>query len=250
MNIHYETVKTPPQVQYEGYPSTRLVVSEKVPSDVFLPEGPWHVGDVSDRPTPVLLPTTEQIEVFRQQGLEVDMLGRPLHPLIKRMLANKALGVVTGNGALWNYGPNQAADILPVAGKRSPYVALIERKDGGGIATAGGFANSGELSQTTALREGGEELGKIIQLAMRLAISRDSHSIQQVYSDIVTGDRRSTAHSWIHTEAFVARIPFRVPLTAGDDAVAARWYRLDRLPEGISPAHVPILQAAQEHILG
>ncbi len=244
----FETIPTPADIQYDTYPASRLVLAPgaQLPPDNMLPEGPWYTGDVSDAPHDVALPTPEEVAKFAQQGLRVDTIGRPLHPDIETLLADRAVGVVTGNGFFWKYGPNITRDLFPIAGKKRPHIALIERRDGGGIAGAGGFADPGEPEQVTAIRENGEEMGALIKLAIRLALRKNPNALQKIYDGPVTADRRTTAHAWTHTQAFVVRLPYRVPLIAGDDALTAKWYPLDDLPDGIAKGHVPLIEKIKQ----
>lgn len=212
---------------YPGYPKQRLVLdANEIPANITLPEGPWTASH-DEHPSP-----EERAELLRQ-GYTLDDNGRPLHPFIHDMLTDPTIGVVTGKGKYWNWGKNKSADPIVITDEANPKILLIQRGDTGIWALPGGFRDPGESSITTAKRELFEEAGLLL-------LGDDG---VQVYDDIV-GDLRSTAHAWGETTAHMWKVPSAVEVEAGDDALDAKWYELDNLPEKLSNPHRIIIKRA------
>lgn len=118
----------------------------------------------------------------------------PVHPWAAEMAADPGIGLVTGKGAYWNYGPNYTAD--PIVIRRDfeePHILLIQRADTGNWALPGGFVDNGEDPGLAAEREAEEESG--------IVISRFKHTRSYIYGGPIA-DLRTTANAWPETSAY------------------------------------------------
>lgn len=219
---------------YPGYPSweQRLHLSveafEATPL-LDLPEGEWTASTNE-------LPTPEQTESFQKAGYTTDSLGRPLHPWIKEMITDPNVGVVTGKGRYWNWGPNYTADPVVIAGKSNRSVLLIKRSDTGSWALPGGFVDDNERAVDAAKREASEEAG----------IADLGQPVAQIYKGVVA-DLRTTAHAWGETTAYLWQLDEPVPVEAGDDAVQVKWFSEHNLPSGLHGSHAELIKKALEY---
>lgn len=224
---------------YPGYPAARLVMRalylKSTPQGELLnlPDGPWEMNSAD-------LPTEPEQEEFRQQGLVLDTKGRPVHPWINHMLFDRNIGVITGKGFYWKWGPNFTADpIVTRDTERGKEILLIQRGDTGRWALPGGFVDQEENPFDTALRETLEETG--------LDISSAAETGRAIY-DGPLADLRVTANAWPHTYAFhfdVTGLDLAKP-EGQDDAVDASWILLDDLPNVLFGSHALLIKKAME----
>jgi len=201
-----------------------------------IPEGPWELN-------PGEAPETCDTQRFREMGLAVDKRGRPLHPWLKEMVTNPDIGVLTGRGFYWQWGPNHTAD--PIILRHDlvvPHVLLIERGDTGDRALPGGFIDGSEDPAVAAAREGLEEA----------LLDVGGFAARQVY-DGPLSDIRATAHAWAHTTAFRFDLPNDVArglpterYKGGDDAAFAQWIAVDQVDERLFGSHNLLLKLALE----
>ncbi len=106
---------------------------------------------------------------------------------------------IAGRGLLYNWGANQAVDVVAFAINDGKLCFLsIKRKDNGLWGTVGGFVNYGEEKIDAARRELGEEVPQFKNLDLGLFQKN-----YQVYSD----DSRNTDNSWIETTVFSVVLP-------------------------------------------
>jgi 8-oxo-dGTP pyrophosphatase MutT (NUDIX family) len=228
---------------YPGYPSfeerLRLKTARLSPC---LPAGPWEMaGDA--------LPTPAEVANFQALGYNTDELGRPLHPWLNEMLTNPKIGIVTGKGAYWYWGPNLTADpIVMRYDQPEPMVLLISRRDTGQWALPGGFIDAGETALQAAIREAGEEA--LIDLDQLPTTG------QLVYQGPLN-DTRATAHAWPETTAYLFALPPEVttnlplgPYKAGDDADTAYWQPVNRVGELLFGSHQLLVAGAVDLAAG
>ncbi|MBR7833875.1 NUDIX hydrolase [Actinospica durhamensis] len=161
-----------------GYPATRLFLSHPdVRLDgttLWIPPGPWHITDHHNRrDAPAALsdpdvpgPDGEQVDPaltarWRAAGLLVDQHGRPIHPDWRLLLAHPRIGLPTGLGFFWRWGPNATADALVIRRTHGrPEVLLVRRRDLDKWALPGGFVDRTDAcAQDAAVRELAEETG-------------------------------------------------------------------------------------------
>jgi len=209
------------QKQYANYPTQRLSYfnGARIENGVLcLPEGPWETAD-NGRAEPLALQE------------------RPLHPWIDSMLANPDIGVVTGRGAYWQWGPNYTADSIVVRHDlEEPCILLIRRSDTGQLALPGGFIDTNEPALTAALRETAEETS--------LDLASLNPLVRQVYTGPLA-DLRVTANAWPVTSAFRFDIPQPPPnLCAGDDATDAVWLPISQIHEHLFGSHRLLIELA------
>lgn len=165
---------------YEGYPQheQRLYLGSAglylVGGTLIVPDGPWHVSDHQNRhgkPAHLLDPEVPSVgyplvapelsEQWRASGLLLDQYGRPVHPNWQQLLGDSRIGLPTGVGFFWRYGPNATVD--PVIYRRrheddTEEYLLIKRTVGGQWGCAGGFVNREDPSlEAAARRENAEE---------------------------------------------------------------------------------------------
>jgi len=164
----------------DGYPSTRLFLSHPElrvdETTLWIPPGPWHVtGHRNRRNAPPALsdlevpgPHGDQIDPgltarWRAAGLLVDQHGRPIHPDWRQLLAHPGIGLPTGLGFFWRWGPNATVDALVTRRTRGAIqVLLVRRRDVGKWALPGGFVDRSDAGvHDAALRELAEETGLV-----------------------------------------------------------------------------------------
>lgn len=250
---------------YKDYPSQRLSLPEvSVSFTDTLPAGPWQHHN-----TP--LPTADEKFTLRARGYDIDAVGRPKHPWLNDMLVDPDIGVVTGKGFYWQWGPNPTVDPIIIRHDLSePHVLLIRRKDTGDWALPGGFQDPDETALEGAIREAWEEAG--INLHMLHG------QVRQVYQGPIA-DLRTTAHAWPETTAFridlrldnkpdkgflkdmirerhwrrvarsIGEIAFkdqasRIPWEGGDDADKAKWMPVSKLDSQLFGSHRLLIKLA------
>ena len=207
---------------YPTYPTERLTyengakrIGEYGP--LYLPHGPWHMRSSHTKPDP------EVSARLQLEGYKLDANGRPLHPWVHDMISDKDLGVVTGKGFYWQWGPNYTADPIVIrVDQDEPHVLLIKRRDTGSWALPGGFIDPEDLNALVAAkREANEEA----------LIDLDDYSpyVSFIYRGPLA-DIRATANAWPETTAYSFVLPTNfsaaLPLEqypAGDDAEFAQW---------------------------
>ncbi len=121
--------------------------------------------------------------------------------------------------------PAPTADVVAI---RDGHVLMILRKNPPeGWALPGGFIEYGETAEHAAARELSEETG----------LSATNLKLIGVYSDPERDKRYHTL-----TVAFTAEVAGQI--TAGDDALEARWFPLSELPEQIAFDHRKVINDA------
>jgi len=211
---------------YPGYPTRRLTLEDlSDPSSLTLPDGEWSTGVFT-------YPTDEEQTRLKELGYKLDDFGRPLHPWLHEMLADPDVGVVTGLGEYWHWGPNRTADPIVINTDPVPKIRLIQRRDTGDWALPGGFIDGDESGADAARRELGEEAGLVV-----------TGEPLMIYSGVVA-DARTTAHAWAETTALLWRIEGTPEGSAGDDAQAARWFPITELPAHLHGSHAVLIEQA------
>lgn len=225
---------------YPGYPDfserLRLHPTDSPVTPTYLPDGPW---ETSGYQTPSMFEHT--MLTAKGEVTRFDHRGRPLHPWFSDMAYDASLGIVTGKGALWHWGPNHAADSIIIRHDLDvPHILLITRHDTGSLALPGGFVDAGETSKEAAIREVREETG--------LDITAHEH-MQTVYRGPVA-DLRMTANAWIETTAYRLDIPahaessFLDTVQGNDDASQAGWFACDTLDTQLFGSHCLLIERA------
>lgn len=220
---------------YPGYPETRF--HNECFENLVIPDGPWHISPKHPGITEEL--NEEDTLRFKLDGLSIDQKGRPLHPWINELI-KKDIGVFTGKGFYYDWGPNKTVDPVVIRSDLDePHVMLIVRDDTGKIALPGGFHDPGETFQEGAAREAREEtLVDIGDLACRL-----------VYSGPLA-DSRATANSWPHTDAFRFDMPDEIakemPMKwdGGEEVECAFWLPVSKVEEHIFGSHSLLITLA------
>jgi len=223
---------------FDGYPSFEQRLRNLGNQVIELGEGSWQVSN--DLP-----PSIEEQAVFEANGLKLDQLGRPLHPWFDDMLNDPDIGVLTGKGFYWRWGPNYTGD--PVIIRRDlaePHVLLIERGDNTGWALPGGFIESGETGTEAALREAAQET--------HLDFRQLSVHSRLIYQGPVV-DLRMTANAWPETTGVHIELPDKLASgfkemvwEGGDDARTAAWVPVGTLDEYLFGSHLLLIQKAVE----
>jgi ADP-ribose pyrophosphatase YjhB (NUDIX family) len=204
---------------YPGYPEhdQRLYMSlgELSTSGSLLPAGPWETS-------PRQFPTGREQAEFRKQGLQLETNGRPLHPWFVSMATNPNIGVVTGRGAYWNWGPNYTADPIIL---HENNVLLVRRQDTNLWALSGGFVDPGETGDIAARREAHEESNIVLT---------DDDLVGEVYRGPVV-DLRVTANAWPETTALLYKLSeYQEPDASNDEGTAeAKWWKLDSIGKDV-----------------
>jgi ADP-ribose pyrophosphatase YjhB (NUDIX family) len=195
-----------------GYPATRLFLSHPElhleDADPWVPSGPWHIaGHPNRRNAPPALSdpevpgdTGDQLDPaltarFRAAGLLTDQHGRPVHPEWRALLAHPGIGLPTGLGFFWRWGPNATVDALVTRpADKGLEVLLVRRRDVDKWALPGGFVDRADAGvREAALRELAEETG------LHLADAHTEIALARRAPNALT-----TLHAW--TENTVVRV--------------------------------------------
>lgn len=203
---------------------------------ITLPMGDWETSCGA-------LPTLPEQAELIANGCRMDANGRPLHPWFDEMITDSRVGIVTGKGKYWHWGPNYTADPIVVRyDQTEPHILLIERADGTGWALPGGFVDAGEDGITAALREAHEETGFDLT---------DMQPVATVTYEGPLADLRVTAHAWPETTAVKFELPNSVaaylPLgtwQGKDDAKTAGWFPVSELNEHLFGSHLLLITQA------
>lgn len=215
------------QAPYEGYPDAHdrffaHTIGHEALHELTIPaDGPWVVDAHPNRPDTESIPSPERQQELLATGFRLDTLGRPVHPWLEAMLTDRSIGVISGKGAYWKWGPNPTADALVT---HTNHILLIQRHDTGLWAVPGGFQDAAESASTAAARELREETG--------LTVS-DHDQGEVIYTGPVA-DPRITAHAWPETTAVLYRLKETDTLpvvSAEDDAAAAMWVPKEALAQ-------------------
>jgi ADP-ribose pyrophosphatase len=136
--------------------------------------------------------------------------GRPVCPF------PVTTGIDRGRNQLGRWAESRTADALGTATWEDlRWLVMVDRGDGGGWATPGGFMDPGETPVQAVVRELAEETGLVVPSGA--ACPLDPRYIP---------DRRASGEAWIVTTPVyfhlgtLAELP---ALTAGDDARGAVW---------------------------
>ncbi|HJQ08563.1 MAG TPA: NUDIX domain-containing protein [Candidatus Saccharimonadales bacterium] len=224
-------------VHLPGYPPAYQRLFLHVPGvqvsngSVTVPDGPWHITDHPNRhgvhrkllDVEVLGPHTTQAQpgdsaAWRKKGLATDQLGRPLHPHWRQLLGDPRIGLPTGIGLFYRYGPNPMVDSIVYRWNgKTPEFLLIHQKNSGKWGLPGGFIDSTDASaEAAARRELYEESG--------LDISASNSEI--VWHGLPLRSR-DTLHAWAEVTVVLFHSSpnalHAALLSAGDDADKVRW---------------------------
>lgn len=159
-------------------------------------------------------PNDDEQQAFREMGLELDALGRPLHPW-HDVLPDLA----EGKGFYWQWGPNYTVDPIVISHDDQPKILLVKRSDNGKWALPGGFVDNDEVAYEAGIREVQEETHLIL----------DPIDTRYCYSGPVC-DERSRLHAWSDTTAILWHTETATSVHGGDDAEQAQWFSLRDLP--------------------
>lgn len=202
---------------------------------LVIPDGSWSANTHPNRQDAETIPDDDTQRTLLAQGYRLDRTGRPLHPWLEQMATNQSIGIVTGKGAYWQWGPNRTADSAVV---HDGSLLLIQRRDTGTWALPGGFIDGDEPAEQAAKREVGEETG----------VTLGSARGKQYYEGPVV-DLRTTAHAWPETTAFLFQVDndTRPAVLGADDAQQAAWVPFEELPDvRLFGAHKLLVQLALE----
>lgn len=194
-----------------GYPPTkdRLYLPPTTWNDmvhngeVTIPDGPWHITSHPNRQRPEVQGlldgiatedspmSAEHITRWQGMGLLVDTAGRPLHPRASQLLTTPGVGMFTGPGFHYRYGPQRMGNF----GLRRERNGVVEyamsavRRSTLKWGMSGGYTNVGETVDAAAFREGYEEVG-----VERKALG--ALSVRATVFSPPKGFKRDTLHAW------------------------------------------------------
>jgi ADP-ribose pyrophosphatase len=208
---------------YPGYPqfTDRLLLqSGQNLEQIIVLDGSWSVNNHPNNRYQETNPDTKRQIQLADKNLTLDAKGRPLHPWLQTMITDPSIGVITGKGSYWYWGPNYTADNIVLC---QDHVLLIKRKDTGTWALPGGYVNPGEEATVASLRELKEETG--------LELPEGADGTVTYQGPVV--DPRITANAWPETTAVRYTLNQALPTVEGlDDAAAAAWFPLDVVQQG------------------
>ncbi len=221
---------------YPGYPSLenrlRIEHIQRHGNRLIIPEGPWQVKPHANRRgKPAHLLDVEvpndisqfieqsRAERWAAQGILLDQYNRPIHPYWRQILSDPRLGLPTGIGFFYRYGPNMTVDPIIYRNASGPLeFLLIRRADNLEWGAAGGFEDETDTDSIfTGLRETCEEAGLTVPLK----------SAELIHESAPVG-RRTTIHAWTGNKAYLMHCDqeylYDVAPTAGDDAIDVGWF--------------------------
>lgn len=235
------------QSPYPGYPQQhQRLFLDHIPYDkhghiALGTTGSWVVGDALPTRNEQLTDVLHNIGYPKMCVLDADY--RPLHPWWRDMAQRPDIGGVVGKGFYYYWGANYTADAAVIAHDEEniPHILLIQRSDNGEWALPGGFINNEEPSKVAAVRELHEETS--------LALDRTMATAHKLYAGPVL-DVRTTLHAWSETHLWLFKTSgTTLPIiAANDDANAARWFALDKLPSNLYGSHPVLIQMALNQI--
>jgi ADP-ribose pyrophosphatase YjhB (NUDIX family) len=206
-----ELVENSVKLPERGYPPIehRLYLSPAVWNDmvhsdeITIPDGPWHITNHPNRQrseaqnlldgiaTEESPMSAQQIAHWQSLGLLVDTAGRPLHPRASQLLTTQGVGMFTGPGFHYRYGPQRMGNL----GLRRERNGIVEyamsavQRSTLKWGMPGGYAKAGEAVDAAAFREGYEEVG-VEQRAL------GALSIRAAVLSPPKGFKRDTLHAW------------------------------------------------------
>ncbi len=199
---------------------------------LFVPNGPWqvqphanragkaaHLLDIEVPNNLVRLVDSARAKRWTAEGLLLDQYNRPIHPNWQQLLADPRIGLPTGIGFFYRYGPNRTVDPVIYRNTHGPLeLLLIRRKDNGQWALPGGFEDPTDYDSIfAALRETEEET------SLKVPIT----GVEQIHESLPIG-RRATIHAWTNNKAFLMHCDqeylYDVAPEARDDAIDVGWF--------------------------
>lgn len=231
---------------YPHYPAfeDRLVLEQETVQEkdgqLVLPDGPWTVDNYPEHPSPEHAPNAVVRQALAAQGLRLDSIGRPLHPWLGHMALDSAIGIVTGKGAYYNWGPNYTGDPVVI---QNEHVLLVLRKDTSLWSLPGGHLDPGEDGFMAASREATEESG--------VHIPPETVPVMTYQGPVV--DLRVSANAWPETVSVLYHLPDAPELQKltpqKSEVKKAEWIPLDtvRNEQVMFGSHRFLLDEALKH---
>ncbi len=164
--------------------------------------------------TTIDYPTCDEQQAFREEGLELDSFGRPLHPWHDTLP-----DLLEGKGFYWQWGPNYTVDPIVIACDERPKILLVRRHDNGKWALPGGFIDGNETAYDAGIREVAEETH----------LTLEPVDTRYCYRGPVC-DERSRLHAWSDTTTIMWHTETAASVQGGDDAEDAQWVSLHDIP--------------------
>lgn len=226
---------------YPGYPrfQERLFIDadDFLLEPIHLPDGVWETSGGA-------LPSIREQHTLAAQQHRFDRWGRPLHPWFNEMAEDPLIGVLTGKGFYWNWGPNYTADAVVLRHDLdTPHVLLIQRSDTGQWALPGGFIDPGEDALTASIRELREETF--------VDLTSLKHAAQPTYTGPLA-DLRTTANAWPETTVFRFDMPYQMTTglamkySGSAESPIVAWLPLDSIDEHLFGSHRALLELSTD----
>jgi ADP-ribose pyrophosphatase YjhB (NUDIX family) len=198
-----------------GYPGLpQRYFRDNPPTQPTISRGTWDAGEI--------IPTASEHIAIRNLFTPLDSWGRPVHVWLSDMVSDPAIGVATGKGAYYHWGPNYTADPIVI---QAGHLLLVQRSDTALFALPGGFVDPGESAAQAARRETREEAA--VQIPPEIVPI-------EVYCGPVA-DIRMTAHAWPETTALLFDLGDDMPCESGwlasvdSETTASAWVPLEHL---------------------
>lgn len=226
-----------------------------------IPDGPWHItnhANRKDKPAdivdlevpnenaPVIDP--ELTERWTQEKLLLDQFGRPIHPNWLQLLEDPRIGLPTGTGFFYRYGPNATIDPVVYRKSETPdetELLLIQRRIGHRWALPGGFLDRTDASAADgARREAGEETHLL-----------DIGGTSEVILHKRPVGLRDTLNAWTENTVVLFHgnpdYLHDVQPEPGDDAEDAGWFTREQIDKlGVFDAHLQYIDTALARLQG
>lgn len=212
--------------------------------DDAMEQGPWHItqhpnrlGAPAEDIDQIDQPLNERLQYFWQHnGLVLDDKGHPIYPYADQFIADESLGMMTGLGWYWRYGPNQKtyAVLARQCDEQADLeVAVVRRPREDRLNLPGIFLKRSQLAITAALQVISKDIGLDTDRIKGTAIGSWPRLVPSPYD---------TLNAWREESIVAIREPNHAYLYAQQLTATSQvpdWRTVGELQEATKQGHFP-----------